>query len=129
MMPADGIQDLFRFLPVPTAELHSDGRMSTFHFVVHRLADVVQETTATSQFTIKFELISNDLAQEGNLDRMPKYVLPETRSEMEFSHGLDDLRMQDADDYNKSKIGLEKTIQELEQHLEKMMATYQYFTL
>merc|ERR1719487_2734123 len=38
---------------------------------------------------------------------------------------IEELRISDADDYNKSKIALEKSIQELEQHLEKMMATYQ----
>merc|ERR1719482_2292707 len=45
--------------------------------------------------------------------------------ERRFQQRIDELRTQDADDYNKSKIALEKSIQELEQHLEKMMATYQ----
>merc|ERR1712113_1381699 len=37
---------------------------------------------------------------------------------------IEELRTHDADDYNKCKIALEKGIQELEQHLEKMMSTY-----
>merc|ERR1719502_2520247 len=37
---------------------------------------------------------------------------------------IDELRTHNADDYNKCKIALEKSIQELEQHLEKMMAIY-----
>ena len=45
--------------------------------------------------------------------------------EKKFQQKIDDLRNTDADDYTKSKIALEKSIQELEQHLEKMMATYQ----
>lgn len=45
--------------------------------------------------------------------------------EDKYAGKIEELRLQDADDYNKSKIGLEKSIQELEQHLEKMMATYQ----
>merc|ERR1711904_409699 len=45
--------------------------------------------------------------------------------ERKFQQRIDELRTQDADEYNKSKIALEKSIQELEQHLEKMMATYQ----
>merc|ERR1719482_2280593 len=45
--------------------------------------------------------------------------------ERRFQQRIDELRTQDADEYNKSKIALEKSIQELEQHLEKMMATYQ----
>ena len=45
--------------------------------------------------------------------------------EKKFQQKIDDLRAQDSDDYNRSKIGLEKSIQELEQHLEGMMATYQ----
>jgi len=51
----------------------------------------------------------------------------EARQERErkFQQRIDELRTQDADEYNKSKIALEKSIQELEQHLEKMMATYQ----
>merc|ERR1719146_415251 len=50
----------------------------------------------------------------------------EARQERErkFQQRIDELRTQDADEYNKSKIALEKSIQELEQHLEKMMATY-----
>jgi dynein regulatory complex protein 1 len=51
----------------------------------------------------------------------------EARQERErkFQQRIDELRTQDADEYNKSKIALEKSHQELEQHLEKMMATYQ----
>merc|ERR1719440_2239347 len=45
--------------------------------------------------------------------------------ERKFQQRIDELRQSDADDYNKSKIALERSIQELEQHLEKMMATYQ----
>jgi len=41
-----------------------------------------------------------------------------------FEHQIDELRTTNADDYNKTKISLEKGIQELEQHLEKMMSTY-----
>merc|ERR1712113_167057 len=37
---------------------------------------------------------------------------------------IEELRTHDADDYNKCKIALEKGIQELEQHGEKMMSTY-----
>jgi hypothetical protein len=51
----------------------------------------------------------------------------ETRNEREkgFAKKIETLRTQDNDEFNKSKIGLEKSIQELEQHLEKMVATYQ----
>merc|ERR1719284_2144668 len=41
-----------------------------------------------------------------------------------FEHQIEELRTNNADDYNKTKISLEKGIQELEQHLEKMMSTY-----
>merc|ERR1719507_2046172 len=44
--------------------------------------------------------------------------------EQEFQHQIEELRTHFADDYNKCKIALEKGIQELEQHLEKMMSTY-----
>jgi len=42
----------------------------------------------------------------------------------EFQRQIEELRTHNADDYNKCKISLEKGIQELEQHLEKMMSTY-----
>ncbi|CAD7962826.1 unnamed protein product [Amoebophrya sp. A25] len=45
--------------------------------------------------------------------------------EKRFKKKIDDLREQDADEYNNSRIALEKSIQDLEVHLEKMMATYQ----
>jgi len=41
-----------------------------------------------------------------------------------FEHQIEELRTTNADDYNKTKINLEKGIQELEQHLEKMISTY-----
>lgn len=41
-----------------------------------------------------------------------------------FEHQIEELRTTNADDYNKTKISLEKGIQELEQHLEKMLSTY-----
>mmetsp|Transcript_86809 Transcript_86809/g.280490 ORF Transcript_86809/g.280490 Transcript_86809/m.280490 type:complete len:672 (-) Transcript_86809:69-2084(-) len=42
-----------------------------------------------------------------------------------FQQQIEELRTHFADDYNKCKIALEKGIQELEQHHEKMMSTYQ----
>ncbi|CAJ1413811.1 unnamed protein product [Effrenium voratum] len=50
----------------------------------------------------------------------------ERRQERErgFQLQIDELRTDNADSYNKCKIALEKGIQELEQHLEKMLATY-----
>lgn len=45
--------------------------------------------------------------------------------EAKYQQRIDDLRTQDADEYNKSKVSLGRSIQELEQHLEKMMANYQ----
>merc|ERR1719238_2160092 len=50
----------------------------------------------------------------------------ERRQERErgFQQQIEELRSNFADDYNKCKIALERSIQELEQHLEKMMSTY-----
>jgi dynein regulatory complex protein 1 len=47
------------------------------------------------------------------------------KRERRFQVKIEELRTVDADDFNQSKIALERSIQELEQHLEKMMATYQ----
>jgi dynein regulatory complex protein 1 len=41
-----------------------------------------------------------------------------------FERQIEELRTTNADEYNKTKINLEKGIQELEQHLEKIMSTY-----
>mmetsp|Transcript_42001 Transcript_42001/g.121784 ORF Transcript_42001/g.121784 Transcript_42001/m.121784 type:complete len:669 (-) Transcript_42001:51-2057(-) len=46
------------------------------------------------------------------------------RREEGFQQQIEENRKQFADDFNKCKIALEKGIQELEQHLEKMMSTY-----
>ena len=45
-----------------------------------------------------------------------------------FQQELEELRVQDAEDYNILKVKLEKDIQNLEQHLEAMRATYQLNT-
>ena len=45
-----------------------------------------------------------------------------------FQQDLEELRVQDAEDYNILKVKLEKDIQNLEQHLEAMRATYQLNT-
>merc|ERR1719482_1503170 len=45
--------------------------------------------------------------------------------ERQYQIRTDQLRTTHADEFNQSKIALEKSIQDLEQHLEKMMATYQ----
>jgi len=46
------------------------------------------------------------------------------KREREFQQNIEELRTHNADDYNKCKIALERSIQELEQHLETMMARY-----
>jgi len=77
------------------------------------------------------ELLSRNKAEIDALlekrRQMEETEFLEARMERErkFQSRIDDLRQSDADDYNKSKIALERSIQELEQHLEKMMATYQ----
>jgi dynein regulatory complex protein 1 len=50
----------------------------------------------------------------------------EKRQEREkyFQQQIEELRTNNADDYNKCKIAMERGIQELEQHLEKMTSTY-----
>lgn len=51
----------------------------------------------------------------------------ERRQERErnFQQQIEELRTHFADEYNKCKVALERGIQELEQHHEKMMSTYQ----
>lgn len=53
------------------------------------------------------------------------YMEQREAREQQYQQRIDDLRTQDTDEYNKSKVSLDRNIQELEQHLEKMMANYQ----
>merc|ERR1719482_1467776 len=59
--------------------------------------------------------------------RMEENEFLEARQNRERQYQIrtDQLRTTHADEFNKSKIALERSIQDLEQHLEKMMATYQ----
>merc|ERR1719265_730016 len=61
-----------------------------------------------------------------NRRQMEETEFLERRQERErgFQQQIDELRTNNADDYNKCKIALEKGIEELQQHLEKMMSTY-----
>lgn len=49
-------------------------------------------------------------------------------SQEAYAKALEDLRIQEAEDYNLLKVKLETDIQNLEQHLETMRATYQLNT-
>merc|ERR1719482_2504181 len=59
--------------------------------------------------------------------RMEENEFLEARQNRERQYQIrtDQLRTTHADEFNQSKIALERSIQDLEQHLEKMMATYQ----
>lgn len=76
------------------------------------------------------ELLQNNKAEIEALfekrRQMEETEFLERRQERErgFQQQIEELRTHTADDYNKCKIALEKGIQELEQHLEKMMSTY-----
>ena len=66
------------------------------------------------------------------LDRRSKQEQSFMEAQLEradsFQQELEELRVQDAEDYNILKVKLEKDIQNLEQHLEAMRATYQLNT-
>jgi len=76
------------------------------------------------------ELISKNKAEiEALFEKrrtMEETEFLERRQERErgFQQQIEELRTHNVDDYNKCKISLEKGIQELEQHLEKMVSTY-----
>merc|ERR1719210_1924542 len=79
----------------------------------------------------RVELLSKNKAEVETLfekrRQMEETEFLERRQERErgFQLKIEEQRTHDADDYNKCKIALEKGIQELEQHLEKMRSTYQ----
>ena len=93
VVSADGVEHGFVLLAVPGAEVHADGRVPAFDLVVHRLADVVQETAASGPLAVQPELIGDHLTQVGDLHRMTQHVLPEARAEVQLAHRLHDLGM------------------------------------
>ena len=78
--------------------------MTTLHLMVHGLADIVEETTATSKLAVETKLIGDDLAEIGNFDGMPEDILTEARPEVQFAHRFDDLGMEASD------IGLQRRL-------------------
>ena len=75
--------------------------------------------------THSYSLCTQALFEKRRQMEETEYMENRLEREKKFQQKIEDLRMQDSDDYNRSKIGLEKSTQELEQHLESMMATYQ----
>ena len=93
MVAANGVEYGLRLLAELSGELHTDGRVAAFHFVVHRLPDVMEKTATSGDRAIKSELVGNHLAEEGDFDRMAKDVLAVTGPELHLAHRLGDLRM------------------------------------
>src|SRR6185436_7148410 len=87
---ADGVQDGLA-LAVLLGEVHADLGVPALHLVVHRLSDVVEESASTRDRAVKPELISDDLAEVRDLDRVAEHVLSVAGAEVELAHRLDDL--------------------------------------
>mmetsp|Transcript_28105 Transcript_28105/g.72718 ORF Transcript_28105/g.72718 Transcript_28105/m.72718 type:complete len:672 (-) Transcript_28105:163-2178(-) len=67
----------------------------------------------------------NDLFDQRQQMEEEEFMARRQKNEREQVMKIDQQRSQDGNEFTKSKIALEKSHQELEQHLEKMMATYQ----
>ncbi len=93
MVSADGVQHGLAALAVLLEEVHADDRMAALHLMVHRLADVVQETRTARDRAIEPELVGDQLAEVRDLDRVAQHILAIAGAEPEAPHRLDDLRM------------------------------------
>ncbi len=68
-------------------------RMAAFLFVVDGFADVVQQTTATTEFGIEAHVGSHRAAEERDLLRMLQHILPVAGAPLELAQQTQDLRM------------------------------------
>ena len=97
MVPPNGVEDVLRALSISLGKVHADGRVTTFHLMIHGLANVVQETSSASNRAVKPKLFRNHLRQESDLDGMPKNILTIRSSEMQTAHHLHHLLRQSLD--------------------------------
>ncbi len=81
-MPGGGVQHRFGFVEF-AQEFHADDRMPAFLVMIHRFADVVQQSGATRQRSIKPEFVGDDLREIRHLQAVPQHVLTITRAKVQ----------------------------------------------
>ena len=95
MVGDTGIEDGFRLFAF-SQEFHADLGMPAFLLVVHRLADIVQQTRPPGDRSIQSQFIGHDLAQVGDFQRMAQHILAVTGAIRETAqkgkHRLGDVR-------------------------------------
>ena len=114
MMRGDGIDDLRRFT-VLARQLRADDRVRTFDFMIHGLADIVQQRGPARLFFIQTQLRRHRTANERRFDGMEQHVLRVTVTILEPAQELDDLRMNavNTDIENRLLTGLANRLVEL----------------
>ena len=68
--------------------------MCPLGFAIDRLADVVQESCTLRQFGVESKLGSHQRTKHRDFFNVSKYVLPVTRSVIEFAHEVNDVIME-----------------------------------
>lgn len=124
-------EDYVKMLKTQSADITSlIGKMREQYHTLRRHYDQQLEEIEEAAEHERTEQLSKNKAEIEALfekrRQMEETEFLERRQDRErgFREQIDELRTQNVDDYNKCKIALEKGIQELEQHLEKMMSTY-----
>ena len=90
------VDNLGRFA-ISLEQFGADRRVTTFHFMIGRFADVVQESAAACQGSVEPKLLAQQTGEVGDLDRMPADVLAVADTKIQSTHQLDDLLVQAGD--------------------------------
>lgn len=117
---ADVIDRMIQHMAIQTAEVQQavrDELEEVEAAFLHERSEILQAHQ---------EELNNLIDKRGKLEQA--FMEAQLERADGFQQDLEELRVQDAEDYNILKVKLEKDIQNLEQHLEAMRATYQLNT-
>ena len=92
MVGLNGVYDSFALL-VLAGDIHADFHVGALHLVVHRLADVMQQTGAAGDDWVDAQLAGHHAGQERHLHGVVEHVLPVTRAVTQPAEQPHDLRM------------------------------------
>src|SRR5438552_1407011 len=93
MVAEDGVQDLLAGFPVALGQLGADLGMAALHFMIGRLADVVQQAATPRQLAVQSELFRHHAAQVRDFQAVLEHVLTVTGSKLQPAEKLHELFM------------------------------------
>ena len=93
MVAEDGVQDLLAGFPVALGQLGADLGMAALHFMIGRLADIVQQAATPRQLAVQSELFRHHAAQVRDFQAVLEHVLTVTGSKLQPAEKLHELFM------------------------------------